>query len=143
MARAAARRGAGGVSFDELMVCGNCKREIHVERASCLYCGWTKVEALAAPTAARPVAGSEDPRSFRAGATTWRFLTWAVLATLAGIILLKHAPEGGQLAGRIPYAGVAVALFVLGPLAFVAQLLRVALVTVTVDPRSGLVLRSG
>jgi hypothetical protein len=59
------------------------------------------------------------------------------------MILLKHAPKGQQLAGQIPYTGAAVALFVLGPLAFVAQILRMALVTVTVDPKSGLVLRSG
>jgi hypothetical protein len=113
------------------MNCGNCTREIRGERTSCLYCGWTKTEGLSAPTAAKPVAGSEDARTFRAGATSWRFLVWAVAATVAGVLILKHAPEGQHLPGQIPHAGVAVALFVLGPLAFVAQLLRMGLVVGT------------
>jgi len=125
------------------MNCGNCSREIRGERASCLYCGWTKAEGLSAPTAARPVIGSEDPRTFRAGATTWRFLVWAVTATAAGVVLLKHPPRIAGVPDRFPVIGLAIAFLVLGPLAFGAQLLRTILVSVTVDPRSGLVLRGG
>jgi len=125
------------------MVCGNCKRDIHVDRTSCLYCGWTKAEGLSAPTAARHVAGSEDPRTFRAGATTWRFLVWAVTATVGGIFLLTHQPQVAKLSDNLPILSIAIALLVLGPLAFGAQLLRTVLVSVTVDPKSGLVLRGG
>jgi len=125
------------------MVCGNCKREMHGERISCLYCGWTKTEGLAAPTAAKPVAGSEDPRTFRAGATTWRFLIWALATSSTGILILKHGPVGGYLSNPALHFGIPSVLFVLGPLAFGAQLLRTVLVRVTIDPKAGLILRGG
>lgn len=124
------------------MDCGNCTREIRGDRTSCLYCGWTKTEGLAAATAARPVPGSEDPRRFRAGATTWRFLLWALACLSAGLLLLKHRPGTTVFSGPPAYGTVA-ALFVLGPLAFGAQILRTVLVTVTIVPKAGLLLRGG
>jgi hypothetical protein len=67
---------------------------------------------------------------------------WAIAATVAGVVILKRAPLGQTMLGHIPTTGVATALFVLGPLAFLAQVLRMTLVTVTVDPPNGLVLRN-
>jgi hypothetical protein len=125
------------------MVCGNCAREIHGDRTGCLYCGWTKTDGLAAPTAMRAVAGSEDPRTYRAGATTWRFLIWASAAAVAAFLLLTRDRVPAALGDPKLRFGVALALLVLGPLAFGAQLLRTFLVKVTIDPSSGLVLRSG
>ena len=120
------------------MHCGNCTREIHGDRLTCLYCGWSKTEGLSSPTAAMPLPGSELPQTFRAGATTWRFLTWAIAATAAGVAILEQRPEAGSSPSSDPWTALALALFVVGPLAFVAQLFRVALVNVTVDPREGL-----
>jgi hypothetical protein len=125
------------------MNCGNCAREIRGDRTSCLYCGWTKADGLAAPTAARPVAGTEDPRTFRAGATTWRFLVWAVAATATGILLLRHQADLSRISEHLPWKGLAALFFVLGPFAFGAQLLRASLVSVTVDPKLGMILRGG
>jgi hypothetical protein len=125
------------------MDCGNCGREFRGERLSCLYCGWTKTEGLSAATAARPVAGSDEPRTFRAGATTWRFLMWALATTLAGYLVLRcarHHPGTAHASGAM---GVSSALFVVGPLAFLAQLFRVLLVWVTVNPNSGLFMPRG
>jgi hypothetical protein len=114
------------------MTCGNCRREIQEDRSSCLYCGWTKAEGNAAPTAARPLPSASEPETFRAGATTWRFLGWAAVATTAGVILERRGhPE------------IALALFVLGPAAFAAQVLRMLAVRVTVDPEAGLLLPGG
>jgi len=121
--------------------CGKCGREIHEDRSSCLYCGWSKAEGGAAPTAERPVAAG--PATFRSGATTWRFLGWASAATAAGWIVLRQASRGAGSPEDDRLLAAAVALFVLGPLAFLAQVLRVALVRVTVDPGAGLRLPRG
>lgn len=119
------------------VTCEGCGRGIHEDRTSCLYCGWTKAEGLSAPTAERPLLSASEPETFRTGATTWRFLGWAVAASVAAWLLRRHAPD------REPCPEIATALLVLGPLAFAAQFVRMLLVRVTVDPPRGLVLSGG
>ena len=123
--------------------CGGCGRPIHEDRAACLYCGWSKVPESDESEKAHPPPPSPGPRTFRPGATTGSFLLWSLTAAAGAAFSWRHA---GRLPGedaRLAFQLLAGALLLLGPLAFIAHLVRMAVVAVIVHPVEGLLLSGG
>lgn len=83
----------------------------------------------------------DGPRVFRPGATLVPLFFWSLLTAGAGALALQVARDPLQTPQAKLLASLLVALAMLfGPLAFAACLLRFCLVTVTLDPRDGLLL---
>ncbi len=124
--------------------CQECGRAIHEGRASRLYCGWSPASEFdeSAPKGIGAACIASGPRTFRPGATTGSLLLWSLIASVAAVILFKNALErlySTEDSRRLLLLSAA-ALVVVGPLAFVAHLLRMALVSVTILPGEGLLL---
>jgi len=78
---------------------------------------------------------------YRHGATIVQLFLWALMTGAAAVYTLQvamHRPPGSE--ARWVAILIAVLGFVFGPVAFIGHLLRLCLVTVSVDPKRGLVL---
>ncbi|HLF93449.1 MAG TPA: hypothetical protein VJB14_08300 [Planctomycetota bacterium] len=116
--------------------CGGCGRPIHEDRVACLYCGWSKVPESDESGTAHPPPSPLEPRTFRPGATTGSFLLWSLTAAAGAAASWSHSE-------RPAFRLLAAALLLLGPLAFIAHLVRMAVVKVIVHPVEGLLLSGG
>lgn len=118
-----------------LPACPECSHAIRGNFPHCIYCGWTKDQALEEATAA----GRIYERTFRCGATLWPFIVSAVL--LGGIaVILGYAAFDRGFGNRtgVLFGVLAAGLFVIGPLLAVVQVVRRRLLRVRIDPKMGI-----
>ena len=108
------------------MECGRCGRRIVGDVPCCVYCGWTKDEAL------RKIAdaGKVQKETFRSGGTLWPFVASALILTaLAGLAVWSGGPGALIVAGSFLF---------LGPVLCAVQIARRNLIWIHVDPEKGL-----
>lgn len=116
------------------MDCGGCSRPIHEGRPACLYCGWAPSAFASSAEGGLLTPPAAPPREYHSGASLIRFAFWALSSSIAAGFCARN---------RIVWPWLTLAAIVLGPLAFLAYIVRARRTRVTVDPARGLILSDG
>jgi len=121
----------------EATECGRCGRKILGEAARCVYCGWTRDQALQKVVDA----GRIQKETFRCGATLWPFLASAFILT-GFAAFVAYLGWGGYYEksreDHLLFGGVIAALLFFGPVLCAVQILRRKLLWVHLDPEKGI-----
>jgi hypothetical protein len=128
------------MSNSDQLVCGKCGRTLVGEVSRCVYCGWTKDQALQRIADA----GKVQKETFRSGSTVWPFLASAFILTgLAGLVAMSGVRNASDHREVFMLWGTMGALLFFGPVLCSVQLLKRKLIWVHVDPENGIKTATG